>query len=53
MTAQICTDVVELDKDVKDIEAELQIKLGREIIRWAVVEVAQNTIKVCYSYKSK
>ena len=51
MIQQICTDVVELDKNISDIEAELQ-KFGYKILRWAVVEVLSDTIKVCYSYKN-
>ena len=51
MPQQILTDVVEIKKNTQDIEEELHKIFNAEIIRWAIVEVKQDKIKVCCSYK--
>lgn len=51
MPRQILTDVITIGKDTENIEEELHKKFDAEIIRWAIVSVEGERIKVCCSYK--
>jgi hypothetical protein len=51
MQQQILTDIVILDKNTKDIEQKLKNKFNGEIIRWAIVDIIQDKLKICCSYK--
>lgn len=51
MCQGIKTDVVTIDKNTVNIEEELHKKFDAEIIRWAIVSVEGERIKVCCSYK--
>jgi len=52
MSQQILTDIIIIDKNTQNIEEELHKIINAEIIRWAVVGVEQDKIKVCCSYKN-
>lgn len=51
MSEQILTDVVTISKKTQNIEKELHNSVNGEIIRWAIIEVKQDKLKICCSYK--
>ena len=51
MPERILTNTVTIDKSTQDIEQELHTIFKGEIIRWAIVSVENDKMKICCSYK--
>lgn len=47
---KLLSDTVYFDISVSDVEAELTKRYG-SIVRWSVVEVEEDKIKVCFTYE--
>lgn len=51
MPLSIISDIVKISKDATDIEEVLYEICGGEIIRWAIVDVSDESYKINFSYK--
>lgn len=51
MSKTITSDIIKIPKNVQNIEQELSVICGGEIIRWAIIDVTDGFYKISYSYK--